>query len=196
MIEVRYAGVVVGRTAIVRELDTRSLFLGITEPLPVGTPVVLRIGDRAATEDVPGKVEAVSESQELARAGMRVRFADPRAAVLFGTPVEAPPEPVVTLVAAPAHPDAPVQPKADVPPPPADQTAPDAPLSVSASGHRRIVVDASTERERAGTASESADEAPAPGTGTVAESARIPAPAPSAFGGSGGGRKGRRNRGR
>ncbi len=196
MIEVRYAGVVVGRSAIVRELDTRSLFLGITEPLPVGTPVVLRIGDRGATEDVPGKVEAVSESQELARAGMRVRFADPRAAVLFGTPVEAPPEPVVPFVAAPAHPDAPVQPKGDLPPPPADPTAPDGPLSVSASGHRRIVVDASTERGRAGMASESGDEAPAPGTGTVAENVRIPAPAPSAFGGPGGGKKGRRNRGR
>ena len=55
----------VGRSAIVRELDTRGLFLGITEPMPVGTPVILKIGE----DSVPGKVAAVSESQELARAG-------------------------------------------------------------------------------------------------------------------------------
>src|SRR4051812_23930247 len=89
MIEVRYAGAVVGRTAIVRELDTRGLFLGITEPLPVGTPVTLKIGD----DSVEGKVSAVAESPELARTGMRVRFSDPSAAGLFGTPGEAAPEP-------------------------------------------------------------------------------------------------------
>jgi len=47
MIEVRYAGAVVGRSAIVRELDTQGLFLGVTEPMPVGTVVTLRIGDQA-----------------------------------------------------------------------------------------------------------------------------------------------------
>jgi hypothetical protein len=192
MIEVRYAGVVVGRSAIVRELDTRSLFLGITEPLPVGTPVVLRIGDRGVTQDVPGKVEAVSESLELARAGMRVRFADPSAAVLFGTPMEAPPEPVLPAAATPAA--APAQPEAGVPAGATEKAAPDAPVSASPSGHRRIVVDASTERARIGAASESHDETPAPGAGV--EGGRIPAPDPSAFGGSGGGRKGRRTRGR
>lgn len=125
MIEVRYAGAVVGRTTVVRELDTRGLFLGITEPLPVGTPVTLKIGD----ETVDGKVSSVAESQELARAGMRVRFLDPSAAPLFGTPGEAAPE--------------------EEPPPAKASVAPEAaPISASASvpsGPRRIVVDASTE---------------------------------------------------
>lgn len=197
MIEVRYAGVVVGRSAIVRELDTRGLFLGITEPLPVGTPVLLRIADRGATEDVPGKVELVSESQELAHAGMRVRFADPSAAALFGTPVEAPPEPEppVWAAAAPTPSSDVVRPEARAPASVPDKEAPDALPSASPSGHRRIVVDASTEGARAaGGAAESRDPAPAPAA--AAEGGRIPAPDPSAFGGSGGGRKGRRNRGR
>ncbi|HEX2658495.1 MAG TPA: hypothetical protein VHU40_09490 [Polyangia bacterium] len=125
MIEVRYAGAVVGRTTVVRELDTRGLFLGITEPLPVGTPVTLKIGD----DTVDGKVSSVSESQELARAGMRVRFLDPGAATLFGTPGEAAPE---------AEP-----PPAKVAPVP--EAVPGSASAPIASGPRRIVVDASTE---------------------------------------------------
>lgn len=133
MIEVRYAGAVVGRTAIVRELDTRGLFLGITEPLPVGTAVTLKIGD----ESVAGKVSAVAESQELARAGMRVRFADPASAALFGTPGEAAPE---------AEP--PPSAKAPVAPEMEGASADAAPVSLAsptATGPRRIVVDASSD---------------------------------------------------
>jgi hypothetical protein len=128
MIEVRYAGAVVGRTAVVRELDTRGLFLGIAEPLPVGTPVILKIGD----ESVAGKVSAVAESQELARAGMRVRFADPASAALFGPPGEAAPE-----VEAPPSAKAPVAAVADA--------APVSPASPTVTGPRRIVVDASSD---------------------------------------------------
>jgi len=128
MIEVRYAGAVVGRTTVVRELDTRGLFLGITEPLPVGTPVTLKIGD----DSVEGKVASVAESQELARAGMRVRFLDPRAAALFGTPGEAAPE---------AEPPPPVAKE-----PPVAEAAPLTASAPVASGPRRIVVDASTEQ--------------------------------------------------
>jgi hypothetical protein len=84
MIEVRYAGVVVGRSSIIRELDAEGLFLGVAEPMPVGTPVVLAVDDRA----VQGRVELVSESQEQARSGMRVRFLEPDVARLFGTPGE------------------------------------------------------------------------------------------------------------
>ena len=130
MIEVRYAGAVVGRTSIVRELDTRGVFLGITEPLPVGTPVTLKIGD----ETVAGKVSGVAESQELARAGMRVRFADPAVATLFGTPDEAPPE-AESVRAAPVK-TAPV----------AEAAVPGAAaVAAPSAGHRRIVVDASSE---------------------------------------------------
>ena len=129
MIEVRYAGAVVGRTTVVRELDTRGLFLGITEPLPVGTPVTLKIGD----DSVEGKVASVAESQELARAGMRVRFLDPSAAALFGTPGEAAPE---------AEPP----PAAKAPVAPVEEAAPSSASAPVASGPRRIVVDASTEQ--------------------------------------------------
>src|SRR5205814_2115548 len=89
MIEVRYAGAVVGRSAIVRGLDTQGLFLGTTEPMPVGTVVTLKIGEHT----VEAKVAGITESQELARAGMRVRFADPASAAWFGTPSAAPAEP-------------------------------------------------------------------------------------------------------
>jgi fused signal recognition particle receptor len=196
MIEVRYAGVVVGRSAIVRQLDTRGLFLGITEPLPVGTPVVLHISDRAAGEDVPGKVVVVSESQELAHAGMRVQFADPAAASLFGSPEEAPPE------LEPPPPPPTVVERAPSAAAAETAAAPDAPLAPQPSGHRRIVVDASSEHlpepaapevagddESAGYSGAAAG--PAPG-GTGTESGRIPAPDPSAF--SGGARRGRRPR--
>ena len=128
MIEVRYAGAVVGRTAIVRELDTRGLFLGITEPLPVGTTITLKIGDAS----VEGKVFSVAESQEMARAGMRVRFLDPSAAALFGTPDEAAPE-----AEPPPAPKAPVA--------PVEEAAPVGASAPGAGGPRRIVVDASTE---------------------------------------------------
>ncbi|MEO5769756.1 MAG: hypothetical protein ABIS92_15490 [Polyangia bacterium] len=213
MIEVRYAGVVVGRSAIVRELDTRGLFLGITEPMPVGTPVILRIAERGGT-DIHGKVELVSESQELVHAGMRVRFADPTAATLFGTPVQAPPEPEQ-----PVAPPAAAVPAAAVSASPAvsaeamvatgDRAAVDAATGASPTGsHRRIVIDASADRARAeATAANpepaddegdssgavgSATAGDAPGTGGGTDG-RIPAPDPGAFSG-GGGKKGRRNR--
>ncbi len=206
MIEVRYEGVVVGRSAIIRELDTRGLFLGITEPMPVGTSVTLRIGDRSGADEVPGKVELVSESQELARAGMRVRFADPRAAALFGTPVEAAPEPPapepepVVVVAA-------VNPAVASPSPAASGATPDqgAPPVAPPGGHRRIVVDASTDKARDAaapeiqSASHSGAHAHAQGDDDSdlsapvgGDSGRIPAPEPSAFGGAGGAKKGRR----
>src|SRR4051812_23001758 len=80
MIEVRYAGAVVARSAVVRDADPQGLFVGVNEPMPVGTELVLKVGEEA----VPGKVAAVSESQDLARAGMRVQFLDADEAVLFG----------------------------------------------------------------------------------------------------------------
>jgi hypothetical protein len=188
MIEVRYAGVVVGRSAIVRQLDTRGLFLGITEPLPVGTPVVLHISDRGPDGEVAGKVVAVSESQELAHAGMRVRFADPAAAALFGTPEEAAPEPEPPPLAARA---------AEPAPPVMAAAAPEAVVPPQPSGHRRIVVDASSERAAEAAAPEAeggdSDEGVDHSGATGTEGGRIPAPDPGAFSG-GGGKRGRRQR--
>ena len=199
MIEVRYAGVVIGRTAIVRELDTRGLFLGITEPMPVGTPVSLRIGDQPVDKAVQGKVEVVSESQELAGAGMRVRFADPKSAALFGTPKEAAPEPEPPPAAKAAAPVAVTSPavaavsvSADVP----NDAASGGAANLAGAGHRRIVVDASTEKDEDGAPeSPSGDETDLSGAVVAGETGRIPAPDALAFGpGGGGGRKGRRNR--
>jgi hypothetical protein len=75
-VEVRYAGVVVGRGALVKELGGDAIFVGIPEPLPVGTLVTLKIGD-AARE---ARVEEVVESAEPSSAGMRVRWGSGAAA--------------------------------------------------------------------------------------------------------------------
>lgn len=218
MIEVRYAGVVIGRSAIIRELDTRGLFLGVTEPLPVGTPVVLRIGDRPGDDDVKGKVAAVSEAQELSHAGMRIRFDDPGAANRFGNPAQAAPEPDPEPAPAPrsqaavssptAGPESGAVRAAGTAAPGgsfgsgAVQRTADASVSAAASGPRRIVVDASADRQRAATAPaaslEEEDDGPGQDGGQDGnKDGRIPAPDPSAFsGGQGGqgGKKGRRNR--
>jgi hypothetical protein len=194
MIEVRYAGVVVGRSSIIRELDTRGLFLGMTEPLPLGTAVDLKIDEHT----VAGRVEHVSESQELARAGMRVRFSHADSAIFFGIPVEAPPEvaPPLWFSTQPAAPIA----QAVVN---GDGGAPQAPAPSTPSGPRRIVVDASSEKppegpgdEASGAAADASDaDAGAPEAGPeVAADGRIPAPDPSALGAGGGARKNRRNR--
>ena len=76
-IEVRYAGVTVGRATHVRNWTDAGAFIGFAEPLPTGTRVELRgdAGPRAAS------VEDVIESADPAVAGMRVRF------LAEGTPV-------------------------------------------------------------------------------------------------------------
>ena len=69
-VEVRYAGVVVGRGALVKELGADAIFVGLPDPLPVGTLVTLKIGD--AVRDA--RVDEVVESAEVSTAGMRVRW--------------------------------------------------------------------------------------------------------------------------
>jgi len=76
VIEVRYAGAVVAKSAMVRDLDAGGFFLSINEPMPVGTVLDL-IVDRAAKF---GRVEQVIESPESTLAGMRIRFVDAPAA--------------------------------------------------------------------------------------------------------------------
>jgi hypothetical protein len=162
-IEVRYAGVVVGRSSVVRELDTKGLFLGVTDPLPVGTDVTLKVGDRV----VEGKVASVQESQDTAQSGMRVRFGDPSAASLFGSPGEA---------------TSGTRSEADLPARPAG-----APLAE--------VAEHDDAAETAADASGAYEVTPGLVNGSPDGDGRIPAPDPSALGGPpGGGKKGRRGR--
>jgi hypothetical protein len=202
MIEVRYAGVVVGRSAIIRELDTRGLFLGITEPMPVGTPVVLRISGRSAAEDVEGKIDAVSESQDMEKAGMRVRFANPQAATVFGTPGQAaaePVEPVLPAAVAPAAVESrPQAAPARATAPAGGASAPAGVASAAPGSPRPVVIDASADDSRA--SETPAAEVSRDDEGELSlpegggDSERIPAPDPSAFSSGGGGKRGRRNR--
>jgi hypothetical protein len=69
-IEVRYAGVVVGRSTKVRDWDSAGAFIGFAEPLPSGTSLVLR-GDGI---DQAARVVEVFESADPAVAGMQVKF--------------------------------------------------------------------------------------------------------------------------
>ena len=75
-VEVRYAGALVARSGAVSDQSASGFFLGVTEPLPVGTIVTLSIGGAAKT----GRVEAVVESPEVTLAGMRIRYVDGAAA--------------------------------------------------------------------------------------------------------------------
>ncbi|HVZ75599.1 MAG TPA: hypothetical protein VHJ20_24670 [Polyangia bacterium] len=69
-IEVRYAGVVVGRTTSVRGLDAHGAFIGLPEPLPVGTIVTLKLAEGSKE----ARVEEVVESADPNAVGMRVGF--------------------------------------------------------------------------------------------------------------------------
>jgi hypothetical protein len=117
-VEVRYAGVVVGRGAIVKDfgvgsagingldagsagingLGAGSAFVGVPEPLPVGTLVTLKIGDAV----YEARVDDVVESSEPTAVGMRVSWGGaPRApAPRVVAPALAPP-PVVAAAPAP-----------------------------------------------------------------------------------------------
>jgi 2-oxoglutarate dehydrogenase E2 component (dihydrolipoamide succinyltransferase) len=69
-VEVRYAGVVVGRGLVLRDQSPEGTFVGIPEPLPVGTLVTLKVGDTVRE----ARVDEVVESAEPSTAGMRVRW--------------------------------------------------------------------------------------------------------------------------
>lgn len=117
--EVRYAGVVVGRGAIVKDLGEGSAFVGVSEPLPVGTHVTLKIGE-AVHE---ARVDDVVESSEPTAVGMRVSWGGaPRASAPaprveppavaasppVPEPVQAAPEPVQAVAAVEVEPAEPV----------------------------------------------------------------------------------------
>lgn len=69
-IELRYAGVVIGKATVAGEIDEGGLFLPVPDPLPVGTKVTLKIDDRP----VDGRVISVSESADPAKCGMKIRI--------------------------------------------------------------------------------------------------------------------------
>jgi hypothetical protein len=97
-IEVRYAGVAVGRATQVRDWTATGGFLAFAEPLPTGTRVELRgEGLRQVA-----RVEDVIESADPAVTGMRVRFVAEGAAepMVAAAPAPAP------AAAAPAAPEA------------------------------------------------------------------------------------------
>ncbi|HVV52123.1 MAG TPA: hypothetical protein VHO06_20815, partial [Polyangia bacterium] len=62
VIEVRYAGVVVGRSTKVRDWGASGAFIGFAEPLPSGTSLVLK-GDGV---EQPARVVEVIESADPA----------------------------------------------------------------------------------------------------------------------------------
>jgi len=144
-VEIRYAGVTVARSSAVRELDTKGLFLGLTEPLPSGTDVALKVGD----EEIPCRVTTVVESADISKAGMRVAFRVPGKAALFGSAEDVgEPEP---LAPQPTMPVAPTETTVSGGSGGIPLVAPDAveassgPLTGQSSG-RRIVIDASSEK--------------------------------------------------
>ncbi|HVR02827.1 MAG TPA: hypothetical protein VMT47_11895 [Polyangia bacterium] len=126
-VEVRYAGVVVGRGALVKDLGPDAAFVGIPEPLPVGTLVTLKIGD-AVRE---ARVDDVVESSDATAVGMRVRWGG-AAETSRSAPATQPAAPAATVehiapAAAPALPAA-----APAPAPRVEAPAPAQPASVVA----------------------------------------------------------------
>ena len=102
--EVRYGGVVVGRSPQVRDRTDAGAFVVFSEPLPVGTALLLKIEE----QEQPARVTEVVESADASTAGMRVRFVS--AAELRAPapkPAAAAPAPVA-VAAAPAPAAAPV----------------------------------------------------------------------------------------
>lgn len=71
--EVRYGGVVVGRSPQVRDRSDAGAFVVFAEPLPVGTSLVLKLDDK----DQHARVTEVVEAADASAAGMRVRFVKP-----------------------------------------------------------------------------------------------------------------------
>jgi hypothetical protein len=92
-VEIRYAGVVIGRAQEVRGGEAEdSFFLPGKEPMPVGTVVRLRSGE----SEIPARVLRAVESTDPLVAGMQVR--------LIGESEEVSPDWIPTPVPTPAKP--------------------------------------------------------------------------------------------
>jgi hypothetical protein len=70
-LEIRYAGVIIGRAQEVRsaEGDALSFFIPVRDPMPVGTVLHMRSGDH----ETPVRVIRAVEAPDAAACGMRVR---------------------------------------------------------------------------------------------------------------------------
>lgn len=69
-IEIRYAGVLLGRATQSRDQGPAGLFIAYAEPLPVGTQLSVKTGDG----EQAGRVAEVVESSDPTVAGMRVVY--------------------------------------------------------------------------------------------------------------------------
>jgi hypothetical protein len=71
-VEIRYAGVIIGRAQEVRSADgdSSAFFLVVREPMPVGSVLHLRTGDR----ETPARVVHTVESSDPAACGVQVRL--------------------------------------------------------------------------------------------------------------------------
>jgi hypothetical protein len=99
-IEIRYAGVLLGRATQARDQSPAGLFVGFSEPLPIGTAVSLKSADGERV----GKVTDVVESADPAVAGMRVQYRteardEPPRAAQEPASSSAAPEPVASSAA-------------------------------------------------------------------------------------------------
>jgi hypothetical protein len=113
VVEVRYAGVGLGRSTLVRDWSSAGAFIGFAEPMPTGTPLLLK-GEGI---EQAARVLEVIESADLAVAGMRVAFVRGAEAV---RPVSAPaakPAAVAPAVSKPA-------PVVEAPPPTVEAAPP------------------------------------------------------------------------
>jgi 2-oxoglutarate dehydrogenase E2 component (dihydrolipoamide succinyltransferase) len=125
--EVRYGGVVVGRSPLLRDRTDAGAFVVFGEPLPVGTTLLLKIDDK----EQHARVTEVVESADASAAGMRVRFVS--AAEKAAAPARAAaPAAAPTPAAAPA-PQPRSEPAAPEPAPAAAGSAP-VPTPIGAEG--------------------------------------------------------------
>jgi hypothetical protein len=111
LIEIRYAGMVVAKSAAIRNRDAAGFFIAVNDPMPVGTYVSLKINDQPKH----ARVDQVVESTDALLAGMRLRFVDSVPARAPG-PIPARPIPVAPTVAPPAPVPAAAAPLAEVAP--------------------------------------------------------------------------------
>jgi hypothetical protein len=97
-VEVRYAGVGIGRSTPLRDGSEAGAFVGFAEPMPTGTPLVLK-GDGI---EQPARVVQSIESADVSVAGMRVEFTGAAEAAAPAQPAPARPAPAQPVTAQPA----------------------------------------------------------------------------------------------